>query len=190
MPVQVTSNLRECRMKRGQLVIKQPKFRQVIIGKSKSPGMPTFKSGILISTGGRIIFEGRAVISQGTVLRCDRNAKIIIGDNFYCNCNCFLRSTLIIKVGSNCTFAWGITINTSDGHQVWHNGNKMSMQGPIFIGNHVWLLPECSLTKGVIIPDNCIVAQKAVVTKKFEKPNCIIGGIPAKVITENINWDV
>ena len=58
---------------------------------------------------------------------------------------------------------------------------------PIKIGNHVWIGQGASILKGVRIGDGSIVAAAAVVTKDVPA-HVAVGGIPAKVINENINW--
>lgn len=188
LPIWVRTNLRQLKLKRGQIVLPNPKFKQVLIGGGKSPGLQACKAGILIAEGGKIVFRGKAVISQGTVLRCDRQAAIEFGRNFYCNSNCYMRSTNTISFGNDCSLGWNITLNTSDGHSVWHNGNKVQMEAPITIGNNVWITPHSSIAKGAHVSSNCIVAQGAVVTNKFTEQNCIIGGIPAKVVAHGIDW--
>ena len=45
-----------------------------------------------------------------------------------------------------------------------------------------------SSLKCAIIPNDCVVGTGAVVTKKFDKSNCVIAGVPAKVVKENISW--
>lgn len=58
---------------------------------------------------------------------------------------------------------------------------------PIVIGNHVWIGLNVTILKGVTIGDGCMVAAGAVVTKSFP-PNYLIGGVPAKIIKEDILW--
>ena len=43
--------------------------------------------------------------------------------------------------------------------------------------------------KNTTIPNGCVVATRSIVTRNFEKENCIIAGSPAKVVKENISWD-
>nr|HQE12748.1 hypothetical protein [Flavipsychrobacter sp.] len=57
------------------------------------------------------------------------------------------------------------------------------------IGNHIWIASHVSILKGVHIADNTVVATRAVVTKSFIEKNILIGGMPAKKLKENINWD-
>ena len=176
-------------MKKGQIILNQIKFKIVCLGGGKTGGMNAGRTTIYLDPKSKIIFLGKAIISEGTTLRCDQDSIIEIGDNFYCNCNCFISSTSKIQIGDDCIFGWRITINTGDGHKVLHEGINRGSSKAVIIGKHVWLAPDCSLTKDVIIPDNCIVTQKAVVTKAFTKPDCLIGGIPAKIIRENVDWE-
>ena len=51
----------------------------------------------------------------------------------------------------------------------------------IRIGNNCWIGSKCTILDGVNLGNRTIVAAGAVVSKSFEG-NCIIGGIPAKII--------
>lgn len=56
----------------------------------------------------------------------------------------------------------------------------------IKVGNNCWIGAGATFLDGSEIGDGCIVAANAVVTKKFPA-NSIIGGVPAKVISERLN---
>ncbi len=188
LPVRVTNDLCIEKLHRGQIVIEDIAKGKIQIGRGKSPGLQAFRSRILIGNGSKIVFRGKAIISQGTVLRCDKNSSIEFGNNFYCNSNCYIRSTSKISFGDNCALGWNITLNTSDGHPIWHHGEKVIGEGPIIVGDNVWITSDASLLKGSVISNHCIVAQKAVVTQAFSEEHCLIGGIPAKVVAHNIDW--
>lgn len=66
---------------------------------------------------------------------------------------------------------------------------NLNPNADIEIGNHVWIAQGVSILKGAKIPSNCIVGAKSLVNKKFEEVNCIIAGIPAKIIKRGVNWD-
>lgn len=187
-PILIHSNIRIEKLKRGQIIIGNVRMFSVRLGGGKSPAMNALQGCIRLDKLSKIIFEGRATISEGTVIRCDKGGTIKFGDKYYCNCNCYFRSGSMISFGDNCSLGWNVTINTSDGHHIWHKGVKVDMEGPVIIGNHVWLTPDVSILKNALIPDNCIVAQKSVVTKEFKDEHCLIGGIPAKVISYNVDW--
>lgn len=53
----------------------------------------------------------------------------------------------------------------------------------------MWFGARCTVTKGVIIGNGCVVAANSCIVKPINKDNCIIGGYPAKVIREEIRWE-
>lgn len=54
----------------------------------------------------------------------------------------------------------------------------------IIIGRGTWIAAHASITAGVEIGSSCLVAAGAIVTKSIEENFKIIGGVPAKVISE------
>lgn len=57
----------------------------------------------------------------------------------------------------------------------------LTSKGTIEIGNNVWLGDRVTILGGVKIGDNVIVGANSVVTKSCP-PNCVVAGIPAKII--------
>lgn len=96
-----------------------------------------------------------------------------------------------INIGKDCMFAYDIDLRTGDSHSIINSltNERINYARNINIGNHVWVASHISILKGVHISDNSVVATRAVVTKSFEEENILIGGMPAKKIKENINWD-
>lgn len=96
-----------------------------------------------------------------------------------------------IHIGKDCMLAYDIDIRTGDSHSIIDSITKerINYAQNIVIGNHVWIAAHVSILKGVCIADNSIVATRAVVTRPFEESNILIGGMPAKKIKENVNWD-
>lgn len=95
-----------------------------------------------------------------------------------------------IKVGDDCMFSYGIHIRTTDSHSIIdYNGNRINLGADISIGNHVWIGAETMILKGSVIPDNCVVGAKSMVTSSLvSEDKSMIAGIPAKVLKTNINW--
>jgi len=54
-------------------------------------------------------------------------------------------------------------------------------KGPIIIEDNVWIAANCTITDGVRIGKDAVIAANSVVTKDVE-PYDIVGGVPAKVI--------
>lgn len=189
MPIWVTSNFGKFRLRRGQLILKQPLRKSVFLGEGGSLGLQHFKSGLFLGKGAKLIINGLTVIAEGSVLRCDDDAIMEIGSNFYCNKNCYIRTASRLAFGDSCSLGWNIQINTGDGHPVWHDGKSSNTEEPVEIGNHVWITSNVVIGKGVRIADGCIVAQGAVVTKSVDEPNCLVGGVPAAIKRRCIRWE-
>ena len=60
---------------------------------------------------------------------------------------------------------------------------------PLYIGNNCFLGSNVLFSQGVTIPDNSVVAMGSVVTKSFSEGNSLIGGVPAKVIKEDFEYE-
>ena len=176
MPVWITANFKVRGLRRGMLVLHQPYRKSVFLGDCGSPGLQEMKGGLFFSAHSRLILHGFTVVAQGSVLRLDEDATIEIGRNFYCNKNCFFRSSSKITFGEECLLGWNVQINTSDGHVVSHDGVRKPSELPVAIGNHVWLTANTIVTKGVSVAVGCIIAQGAVVTKSVDEPNILSGG--------------
>lgn len=90
-----------------------------------------------------------------------------------------------IEIGEDVAIADEVIIRDSDDHIILREGYQMT--APVRIGNHVWIGARAVILKGAKIGDGCIVAAGSLVTKSFPD-NCLIGGVPAKIIKENISW--
>lgn len=106
----------------------------------------------------------------------------------------FISENTSLEIDEDCMFSWGINIQTCDGHTIkdLNSGEIINIRKEplcLKIGKHVWVGHDACIHKNASIADNCIVGACSFVTKNFEKPNCIIAGIPAKVVKENIKWE-
>ena len=96
-----------------------------------------------------------------------------------------------ISIGSSCLFSSDVHFRTGDSHSILNrNGERINGSEDIVIGEHVWVGTKVTCLKGVHVPDHCIIGACSLVTGKFEKPNCVLAGVPAKVIKENIDWSM
>lgn len=160
-----------------------------------------------------IIESNNSVFYKCKFLISGSNNKIVVGSG--CKLKfvtfCIEGDNNLIKIGDNCALCgrselsclegtniiignWllsssDVYLRTSDSHTVYDlSGNRINSAKDIIIGDNVWLCQKSSLLKGSKIPNNCIVAYGSIVTKPFDKDNCIIGGNPAKIIKEHIKW--
>ena len=110
-------------------------------------------------------------------------SKLVLGNNSYINVNCLIRCKEQITIGDNCAIAHNCSMIDSDFHFI----NGINRTEPICIGNHVWIGMNVTILRGVNIGDNAVVAAGSVVTKSVP-PNCLVAGVPAKVIKSDIEW--
>ena len=130
---------------------------------------------------------------RGSIWIEDYGCEAIIGDNstFEDSHIAVTEPNSKIHIGKDCIFAYDIDIRTGDSHSIIDSqtNERINYAQDINIGNHVWIASHVSILKGVHIADNSVVATRAVVTKPFIDNNILIGGMPAKKLKENINWD-
>ena len=155
------------------------------------------------------------IITKKVLISCSSNSKIKIGScNYYKEAEILVgsnnelyigknttagRISIIqrgskntkITIGDDCMLSYNVIIRTEDAHTIYDCKTMKVLNKPqdVNIGNHVWIVANTTILKGSSIPSNCIVGTYSLVNKIFEQPNCLIAGIPAKIIKHNINWD-
>lgn len=123
------------------------------------------------------------------------NCTINIGDNCTIGTLDILIDTpnITINIGNDCLIGFGVTIRSGDGHTIYDINSKLILNHPdkqIIIGDHVWIGRNVSILKNAAISSNTIVGMNSVVTKKFASENCILAGIPAKIVKNGVNWSI
>ncbi len=98
-----------------------------------------------------------------------------------------------IIIGEDCMVSWRCSFMTHDSHTILdkNTGEILNSKvNEINIGKHTWVGYGATFFKNVKIMENSIVGMNSfVINSKFDEPNVIIAGSPAKVIKHNINWD-
>ena len=97
-----------------------------------------------------------------------------------------------IKIGNNCAFSWQTVLYPDDQHSILDMQNNILNKTPheIIIGNHCWIGFGCKFLHNAQIQDNTIVGMNSLINKKFTESHIIIAGQPAKIIKNNIRWDL
>lgn len=116
----------------------------------------------------RVIKGGHLILHGGFI---NENVQITCGDR--------------IEIGKECAIGRDVVIRSYDGHTIEENGYKISE--PIVIEDHVWVGQGAQILKGVHIGKGAIIAAGAVVTKDVPA-HAVVGGVPAKIIKENVKW--
>ena len=123
---------------------------------------------------------------------CINNAvgDVTIGDHTRIGIHCTVIGPVCI--GNNVNLAQGITV-TALNHNFKDATKRIDEQGistkPVVISDDVWVGANAVILPGVTIGRHVVVAAGAVVTKDVPG-NCVVGGVPAKVIKEIREIDV
>ena len=94
-----------------------------------------------------------------------------------------------VKIGEYCLFSDNINIMSGDAHSILNKtGERINLSKDISIANHVWCGNDVQILKGSVISANSVIGGGSIVTKKFETPNVVIAGVPAKIRKKEISW--
>jgi maltose O-acetyltransferase len=118
---------------------------------------------------------------QGT-FNCDNGQNIHVGDHFLSNYNLTILDIAPVTIGDNVMIGPNVDIYTVN-HPLTPQGrrNHLGKGLPVVIGNDVWIGGKVTITPGVTIGNNVVIAAGAVVAKDVPN-NVLVGGVPAKVI--------
>jgi acetyltransferase-like isoleucine patch superfamily enzyme len=144
-----------------------------------------FNTLFLMREDARLIVNGKFSFLYGSSIYINQGAILELGSG-YCNLNCSISCFEHITIGSGVFISEQVLIRDSDDHQILNQSHNVTK--PIHIGNHVWIGMRASILKGVTIGDGAIVAAGSVVTCDVPA-NSLVGGVPAKIIKENISWE-
>lgn len=190
-PINISHQVKIGNIYKGSIILNGPLYHnRVFIGHQGYSAIAENEGLINIEPGGKLIIEGTARFAQGVRLWIDQNATITVGDNFYCNKNCLFRAFDDITIGNDVLMGWDIEMNTTDGHHIIIDGQEKVNHGSISVGNHVWIASHVIFSKNSSVADDCVVAQRSLITSHYCVGSNLIGGFPAELLKSFINWDI
>ncbi|HEU5407759.1 MAG TPA: acyltransferase, partial [Nitrospira sp.] len=152
----------------------------------RAPGFQSGKDWTFLRVRGSLLVIGNVSLGRGS--------RIEIGEGAICkltSCNLNGASDIIIshglEIGEGSVIAWGCQIMDNDWHNVNYPG-KRNRDPKIVLGRRVWVGSRVLIHKGTQIGDGCVIAAGSVVSGIFP-PGVLIGGNPARIIREDVNWD-
>lgn len=138
-------------------------------------------------------FGNRCLISDYDDIYASEKSKIIVDETTSFNSRVIIRivNDTSFICGKNCTFSYCVKVRGENGHTIIDLDAKQVKVGKtdVNIADHVWVGMGVSLLGGTVINRDSIVGADSIVSKEFP-PNSLIAGSPAKVIKENVDWDI
>lgn len=133
-------------------------------------------------------------ILNGTELHIEKsNGSITIGEHtrFLGKTHLAVLEGTALRIGKDCLFSSDIHFRTGDSHSVLDlTGRRINPSEDITVGDHVWFGTKVTCLKGAVIPAHSIVGACALVSGKFTEPNCVLAGVPAKVVKRGVDWSI
>jgi len=127
----------------------------------------------------RMKLHKEAVLYSGFLIRSPKRIKI--GKGTVVGYNCELDGRMNLTIGENVNISSDVKFYTLQ-HD-YNAKNFKAVGAPIVIGDYVWVSVRAIILPGVTIGKGAVIAAGAVVTKDVE-PYAIMGGVPAKKISE------
>lgn len=164
--------------------------------------------GSCITLNGVLLFGSsyRGYSGRSSVMSLGQNSKIIVNGRFefyydadvqvfdegvlhlgnsFINSGCKIRCHESISIGDNCAISHDFTVMDSNAHEL--NGSKYT--APVTIGNSVWIGTRVIVLPGVQVGDGAVIAAGSLVNKNVPAGS-LVGGVPARVIKEHVEWKI
>lgn len=194
LPIWIANNVRIRHLYRGSITIQgKVSLGMVRIGYHNADAVDTYSVHTIIDIQrkGKLVLKGDAHIGHGAIICIKRQGILTVGKNFAISGTTRLICTQNILIGNDVQFSWDTLVMDSDAHKIWDKNNiKFKNSECIKIGNKVWIAANCTILKGTIIQDNCVIASNSLLNKTYLHSNMIIGGIPAREIKEIGGWEL
>lgn len=138
-----------------------------------------------------VIIGDHVVLGRNTRIECTGSLTyvgkgVMIGNRTTFGDDCYFGAAGGIRIGDDVVAGQYVRFH-SENHNFDDLEKPIREQGVthkgIKIGNNCWIGAGAVFLDGADIGDGCVVAANAVVTKKFPG-NCVLGGVPAKIIRE------
>lgn len=144
----------------------------------------TMETRLSLGKQSSITINGDFSVGSGSDIRVFDNGVLILNGG-YCTAGVQIVCSKKITLGKDCAIARDVIIRDTDAHQILNSPHLMTQETSI--GEHVWIGNRAIIMKGVHVGDGAIIAAGAIVTKSVPT-KCLVAGIPAKVIRENVEW--
>lgn len=155
----------------GQLILSANSFGN----NGRSSLLRMDENSCLVCNGFTFMYGADVILFKG--------AKLFLGSDSFINSDCKIRCHKEIYIGNNCAISHDFTVMDSDAHKL----NGIVNTKPVRISDSVWIGTRVTILSGVTVGEGAVIAAGSVVTHDVP-PHALVGGVPAKVLKENVEW--
>lgn len=190
LPIRVNWKTKFGNVDKGCIIIDSESINHnmITLGYRGSQFVPLNSSYIGVENNGKIVFKGSCTLGEGFNIYVN-SGSLIIGEKFYANRNFKVQCEERIEINRDVLVGWNVQIRDTDGHDIIYNGIVKAQKEEISIGSHVWITSDVTILKGSKISDGSIIGCNSTVCGlEVEEQECLIAGIPGKVIKTKMKW--
>lgn len=137
---------------------------------------------------GRVIFNGKAFLNQGTKVAVGPDATVTFGDGFIAS-EVAIAAMRSVTFGRDVIIAWDTQIMDSDFHSIVDADEALlNPDEEVRVGDGVWIGARATLLRGAVVAAGSIVGAGAVVTRAFGEPHVLLAGVPAREVKHGVQW--
>jgi acetyltransferase-like isoleucine patch superfamily enzyme len=121
--------------------------------------------------GGKVVFGENVCLGRGTFISVGYNGNLNFGDNVRFGGNSKIICRKSIHIGERTMVSWDAQIIDTDFHSTLNTifKTRNRAESSITIGSHNWIGFGCTLLKGSITPDHCIVGANTSLKSDYSK---------------------
>lgn len=178
---------------KGEIII-QGKLKRGMVGFGHPYEKNTLHKGIAeVFIDGRMIFKGNAQFGKDYFVYIAKSGSCEFGYMSSLGSNGKLICVEKVTLGDYCRIGAESQIMDTNVHQMIDTitGEKFPMTAPICLGRYNYFGNRVSIMSKTKTPDYCTIASNSLCNSDYSKmgTNILLGGIPVKLIRENISRD-
>lgn len=193
LPIFFYGKVKFSKLKNAKIIINAPLIRGMV-GFGQPYEMNKAYSGLSeINISGTIIFNGYCQFGKDYFLYVSKDAICEFGNMSSIASRGKIICSKSIELGDYARLGSECQIIDTNFHDMIDTkyGKLYSKYNPIKIGSYNFISNRVSIMKGSITPDYCTIASNTLCNKDFSNlgNNVLIGGVPAKLLKDNISRD-
>ncbi len=177
----------------GEIIINAP-IKRAMIGFGQPYEKTTVHNGTAeIVLSGKIVFNGHVQFGKDYFIYVGKDAYAEFGHMASMATNAKIICTKKVVFGNYARIGSESQVIDTNFHPMLDTvtGEKFKMNAPICLGNYNYIGNRVSIMKGTVTPDYFTIASNSLCSKNYLYlgKNVMVGGMPAKLLRENISRD-